>query len=226
MEDQGSFDEFLSRLNEGDEEAARQVFDRFARRLAAMTRRRLDPRLRRKVDPDDVLQSAYRSFFARCSRGGFDPGGWEGLWGVLAVITRRRCLHWVEHYHAGRRDIDAEVPCDPDRAGPAPGREPVSREPTPEEAAIGAESLERWLGRLGPRGRTVVALHLEGLSVAEVARRVAVSERTIQRALRDASRRLEEEVGEGEGAGAGAFPGDAGPPPPRAIGPPRGGARP
>ena len=42
-----------------------------------MARLRLDSRIRQKVDPEDVLQSVYKSFFLRCGAGQFDLSGWD-----------------------------------------------------------------------------------------------------------------------------------------------------
>jgi len=60
-----SFAELLARLQAGDDAAATRVFHRYAHRLIARARSRLDARLRAKVDPEDVVQYV----FNRC-------GGW------------------------------------------------------------------------------------------------------------------------------------------------------
>ena len=44
---------------------------------------------RQKVDPEDVVQSAFRSFFTRQAAGQFDVASWDDLWGLLVVITVR-----------------------------------------------------------------------------------------------------------------------------------------
>ena len=60
-----SFDDVITRLRDGDSEAATEIFHRFAARLIALARTRLDSRVRQKVDPEDVVQSVFRSFFIR-----------------------------------------------------------------------------------------------------------------------------------------------------------------
>src|SRR5262249_16753833 len=50
-----SFAEFLARLHNRDDAAARELFGRFAHQLLALARRRINPALRHKVDPEDVV---------------------------------------------------------------------------------------------------------------------------------------------------------------------------
>lgn len=71
--------------------AEEEVFRRFAGRLVGLARARLDQRLPTKVDPEDVVQSAFRSFFVRCADDRFDLGSWDSLWSLLTVITVRKC---------------------------------------------------------------------------------------------------------------------------------------
>ena len=43
----------------------REGFERFTRRLIGLARRHLDERLQHKIDPEDVVQSAYKSLYIR-----------------------------------------------------------------------------------------------------------------------------------------------------------------
>src|SRR5690242_9456367 len=56
-----SFADLMARLRAGDDAAAAALFQRFATRLIALARGRLDGLVRRKVDPEDVVQSVFRS---------------------------------------------------------------------------------------------------------------------------------------------------------------------
>src|SRR5438552_2680938 len=86
-----SFPDLMARLRAGDADAAARVFERFAHRLAALAQVHLDGRTRRLVDPEDVLQSVFRSFFARHADGQLDLADWDGLWALLVVLTLRKC---------------------------------------------------------------------------------------------------------------------------------------
>ena len=58
-----SFEELMRRLQSGDQDAAFKIFQDYSGRLAGLARTRLQGALAAKVDPEDVLQSVFRSFF-------------------------------------------------------------------------------------------------------------------------------------------------------------------
>src|SRR5262249_22187891 len=125
-----SFAEFLTRLHSGDPAAGEELFARFAFQLVALARRNIDAGLRHKVDPEDVVQSAYKSFFLRYGEGNLDVVNWNSLWGLLTLITVRKCAERVDYHRARCRDIAREVPAQPgDEVGSpwleVPGREPI-----------------------------------------------------------------------------------------------------
>jgi RNA polymerase sigma-70 factor, ECF subfamily len=173
-----SFNDLMTRLRAGDEHAARQVFHQYTSRLIALARSRLGSGLRQKVDPEDVLQSVYKSFFTRQARGQVEAADWDGLWSLLTVITLRKCARWVERFHTGMRHLAAEV--GPDSAA---SWEAVASDPTPDEAAMLTETVERLLEGLNGRERQMVTLALQGAEVAEIAAEVGRTRRTVQRVL-------------------------------------------
>jgi RNA polymerase sigma-70 factor (ECF subfamily) len=177
-----SFAVLMARLRAGDEEAAARVFRQFTRRLIGLARARLAPAVRQKVDPEDVLQSAYKSFFRRHADGEFDLDGWDGLWGLLTCITLRKCLDQVEHFQAACRDVRREA------AGPSVTRfadpwQALAREPTPPEAVLLTEAVEELLrGQVG-RDRAIVSLALQGYTAAEISEQLGRPPRTVYRVL-------------------------------------------
>jgi RNA polymerase sigma-70 factor (ECF subfamily) len=189
MPAEDSFADVMARLRVGDEEAAAQVFRRFTHRLIALARAHLDGRLRQKVDPEDVLQSAYKSFFLRHADGELALGGWDGLWALLALITARKCGRYAQRFHAARRDVRAEV-------APAGGAdesgvvEAFSDEPSPAEAVMLSELVEQLLRDLGERDGAILTLALQGYSAAEISAQLDRPGRTVYRVLERIKARL------------------------------------
>lgn len=172
-----SFPAFVARLRAGDGDAAREVFERFTDRLVALARTRLAGPLRHKVDPEDVVQSAYKSFFARPDAVRVEGAGWDSLWGLLALIAVRKCADRANYHFAGRRDAGREAA--PTASGYWP--EGVDREPTPDEAAELEEAVKTLFGALDPADREVLELSLQGYTTPEIADRLGRPERTVRR---------------------------------------------
>jgi RNA polymerase sigma-70 factor, ECF subfamily len=192
MSEEASFQKVMARLQAGDQEAAAEVFRRFANRLIGLARAHLDQRVRQKVDPEDVMQSALKSFFLRHAGGQFDLSGWDNLWTMLVVITLRKCGHKTEHYRAAMRDVSREqASAQLTAEDSAASWETVARDPSPQEAALLAEAVEQVLKSLGDdRERQILELALRGSSTEEISKQVRRSERTVQRVLERVRERL------------------------------------
>jgi RNA polymerase sigma-70 factor (ECF subfamily) len=186
-----SFPDWMARLRAGDAGAAAEVFRRFAGRLIGLARSRLDGWVRAKEDPEDVVQSVYKSFFMRCGAGQFELGTWDELWSLLTVLTLRKCAGRAEHFRARRRDVASEVPLPGPGDSAAGSWEALDREPTPEEAALLTEAVEQLLAGLGGDDRAIIELSLQGHTTEEISGRLGFSSRTVRRVRERAKKRLE-----------------------------------
>jgi RNA polymerase sigma-70 factor (ECF subfamily) len=183
-----SFAEFLARLQRREDAAAGELFARFAGQLVALADRHIGGGLRHKVDPEDVVQSAYKSFFLRYGAGNLDAVNWDSLWGLLTLITVRKCAERAAYHRAARRDAAREV-APPSGGGPGP--EFFGREPTPLEAAVLTETIEQLLAGLDEEERPVLELSLQGYTTREIAERLGRAERTVRLLREGVRRRLE-----------------------------------
>ena len=175
-----SFDEFMARLRDGSNEAAVAVFYRFAQRLIALARSRLEGPVLQKEDPEDVVQSVFRSFFTRHQSGQWEFESWDSLWTLLTLMTIRKCTNRIEFFHAERRDVQREISLEP----PERSRESwkvLAGDPTPSQAAVLTEMLEDLMRSLEERDREILTLQLQGYTIPEISSRVGRSERTVSR---------------------------------------------
>jgi DNA-directed RNA polymerase specialized sigma24 family protein len=62
--------ELLDRATTGNQAAEAEIFERYAQRLIALARSRLAAKLVARLDAEDIVQSAYRSFFVAAREGG------------------------------------------------------------------------------------------------------------------------------------------------------------
>jgi RNA polymerase sigma-70 factor (ECF subfamily) len=181
-----SFAQFLARLESGDDAAAEELFRRFTHQLIALALRHIHAGLRHKVEAEDVVQSAYKSFFVRYGAGNLDIANWNSLWGLLTLITVRKCAERAAYHRAERRDVAREV-SGPPGAEPASTWEPFGREPTPLEAAVLSETIEQLFTRLDEDERPVLEWSLQGYSTREISEHFGRAERTV-RLLRESVR--------------------------------------
>lgn len=188
-----SVHELMSRLRSGEGDAAREVFVRFAGRLVGLARRHLDGRLTVKVDPEDVVQSAYKSFFLRYREGRLEVGSWDGLWGVLTIITLRKCADRAAYYRTEKRDVTREVSSSTsEESGPAVFDLALDREPRPDEAAALAETVEALFRAVDdPDEREILELSLQGFTAGEISEKLGRAERSVRRLRERVRKRLE-----------------------------------
>jgi RNA polymerase sigma-70 factor (ECF subfamily) len=186
-----SFAEFMTRLQARDGEAARELFRRFTGQLIALARAQFGVGLKHRVDPEDVVQSAYKSFFFRYDGArNLEAVNWNSLWGLLTLITVRKCAERVAYHRAERRDVAREVSTAPPEDG-GRGLETFSREPTPLEAAQLSETVDRLLDSLDEDERPVVELSLQGYTTREISQQLGRAERTVRLVREHVRKRLE-----------------------------------
>ncbi len=170
----------LERFRDGDDRAADALFARYFERLTLLARSRLSTRLARRTDPEDIVLSAYRSFFVGVRAGRFTLGRGGDLWRLLASITKHKLLRQARHERADRRSVDTE--CRLDQVEEVRFLDRHS-DPTPEEAVALADELEWVLSQLSVFARRVLELRLQGAQLSEIVEDTGRSERTIRRTL-------------------------------------------
>jgi RNA polymerase sigma-70 factor (ECF subfamily) len=191
MAEAETFARLMARLRSGEDAAAREVFERFAGRLLALTRSRLNRLLARKVDPEDVVQSAFKSFFVRHRAGKLDVADRDGLWNLLTLITLRKCADRAEYFLAERRDAAREATGSAGGDGPGAWLVALDREPRPEEAVILAETVERLFQDVSAHERPILELSLQGYTAPEISTRLGRAERSVRRLREHIRKRLE-----------------------------------
>ncbi len=177
--------ELLARYRRRDEAAAEELFHRYAGRLTALARSRLSRALAARVDPEDVVQSAYRSFFLLARDGDILLRASGDLWRLLVRITLRKVYRSARRHHADCRTVAREHP-EPDEAEAA-----LDREPTPAEAAALIDEVRGVLAPLGARERRMVEMRLQGHEVEAIAAELGRSARTVRRTLAAVGAELE-----------------------------------
>lgn len=176
--------ELLRRFQSSDRDAAAQLYERYAERLRALTRRKSSTVLSCRLDPDDIVQSVFRNFFHAAREGGYSVPPGEDLWKLLLVIAMNKIRGRATFHRAAKRDVRRTLRIE----GLDPGA--LARENTHGHPAVTFLRLvaEEALGQLPPLQRRIVELRVEGYQVPEIATMTGRSLRTVERTLQNCRR--------------------------------------
>lgn len=168
--------ELLAHIEQGNRAAAGTLYERYAGRLRAVAANGHDATL---CDPEDVVQSAFRSFIASAAQGHYRVPDEKDLWALLVTVVLNKRRSHVRHATAAKRT--------PDRGALTP---PPQSAGDPSVALDARDILER----LPSPEREVAELRLAGYSVDEIAVRLFRSRRSVERLLHSCRERLLEQV--------------------------------
>lgn len=168
----------LRRIQGGEEEAATQLYLRYAQRLLALAKANTGKDLAARFDPEDVVQSVFRSFFRRASGGCYDvPAGGE-LWRLLLVLALNKVRGLAVHHRAAKRSVANTVSA---HGNDGDIHRAVSADPEPYRV------LDMVIGQLLETmpavQRQMIELRIEGRAVGEIADITKRSKRTVERVL-------------------------------------------
>jgi RNA polymerase sigma-70 factor, ECF subfamily len=173
---------FIARCRSGDPEATRKLFDNYVDRLVALARRRISQRLASRLDPEDIVQSVFRTFFGRIKGGQFQIENQDDLCKLLMRITVHKTLRQVAFHQAGKRDPHQES-AQGDQ-GLERMNEILAREPTPDDAVAFVDQLESFLAKLNPQARQILEMRMQGYSNKEIMQKLNIEhDRTIRRVI-------------------------------------------
>jgi RNA polymerase sigma-70 factor (ECF subfamily) len=173
----------MARWQAGDQQAAAELFRRYANRLVALARTRLSSKLGRRVDPEDIVQSVYRSFFTAAREGRYDLQRGGDLWRLLVAITVHKVQMCGKRNARQKRSVDREQTFAGEDSLLGIGAEVLAHGPSPVAALALAEELEQLMSRLEPAQRRILELRLQGYQLEEIASQVQCGQRTVRRIL-------------------------------------------
>jgi RNA polymerase sigma-70 factor (ECF subfamily) len=174
--------DLIAQFKAGSQSAAGELFDRYCEKLMRLARRRIGQRMASRVDPEDVIQSAFRTFFVRVRNDEFTFDGENDLFKLLVRLTVNKTLRQIAYHRAAKRDPGKETgqgsDADTDVLAGL-----VAHEPSPEVAVAVLEELERFMSQLPVFDRRVLELKLQGNTTTEIAEELGSYDRKIRRVL-------------------------------------------
>jgi RNA polymerase sigma factor (sigma-70 family) len=171
-----STDESLFRhFKDGSEDAATALHARYAGRVKALAKRSCGPELSQRLDPEDIVQSVFRSFFHAAKRGFYEAPTSEELWKILVVITLNKMRTQRAYHRAAKRDVRL-TPGDSEYALQALADGKIDH-------VLLQLAVQEALEGLPPLAQKIANLRLEGFEVAQIAGELGRSKRSVERVL-------------------------------------------
>lgn len=171
----------------GDPKAAEMLFARYAERLTWLAEQHLSRKVAGRVDGQDVVQSAFRTFFRRAAKGEFQIDSSGALWRLLVKITLLKARAKGRFHTAGIRSVHAEVD--------SGWQEALGHEPGPAEAATLLDLIDTILRDRPALFREVLERRLQGETVADIARALKISRQSIYHILKQLQEKMIESIG-------------------------------
>jgi len=167
MSESTAFPDFIRRIRAGDDQAARELVERYEPVIRCEVRLRLrDPRLYSRFDWTDICQSVMASFFVRAAAGQYDLEQPDQLLRLLVVMTRHKLANQQRRHRAEMRDCRRLVACDPAYLD---GR---TAAPSPSRLVVGRELLAEVNRRLSEEERLLADLRADGCEWTQIAARI------------------------------------------------------
>jgi DNA-directed RNA polymerase specialized sigma24 family protein len=185
----GSVTHWIAELRDGQASLAQQqLWNRYFYRLVALARKKLDGGNRRAEDEEDVALSALASFFGAVGHGRYpDLSDRTQLWPLLVKITASKSMNQLKRQRALKRGggkVRGELAIDSANQDVRALEHLVGDEPSPQFMAQVSEQCERLIETLpDDLLRRIVELKLQGFTSVEIATRLDVVERTVERKL-------------------------------------------
>ena len=179
----------LGKLRLGDDDAAHSLYMKYASRLLSLANRRTSAELATRVDPEDIVQSVFRTFFRRASAGQYDVPEGEELWKLLLVIALNKVRAQGNFHRAGRRDVSRT------KALPI---EDTAKDQDDQRLAeqILQMSIDEIVVQLPESSRQIIRMRIEGYAIQEIADKLKRSKRTIERVLQSFRAELLTSIGD------------------------------
>lgn len=175
----------LRRFEGGEQDAATAIYLRYAKRLQLLASAQVGSDLSVRIDPEDVVQSVFRTFFRRAAEGHYVIPDGEELWKLFLVIALNKIRALGGHHRADKRDVSRTTDFGKVEAFTGDSH-------CPDEAAyrVLRMTVSELLDELPVVQLRMVEMRIEGHDVRRIADATKRAKRTVERVLQNFRRRL------------------------------------
>jgi len=174
----------LLRFKKGEEDAATGIYLRYAHRLQLLALSQAGRALAVRLDPEDVVQSVFRTFFRRAAQGHYDIPDGEELWKLFLVLALNKIRCLAAYHRAKKRDVSHTTDLS------KLFKEPIADLPDDTAFGILRMTVDDILNSLPESQRSMVVMRIEGCDIQQIAVATERSKRSVERALQTFRERL------------------------------------
>ena len=185
-----SVSQWLVNLQKGDADAAQRLWDRYFTELVEFARGRINKSARRTTDEEDVALSVFDSLCRGAEAGRFSElKGRDELWLLLLALTRRKIVDQHRLYERtkcgpGMIDVESDISRKPGSKIFFSLDSVLDEIPSPDLLVQMDEEWQRLMQLLRDNTlRRIAGWRIEGYSVDEIAKKLGILPRTVQRKL-------------------------------------------
>ena len=171
--DEFSDKSLMRRFRQGEDDAPTQLYLRYAERLQALATKQTSAELGRRLDPEDIVQTVFRTFFRRVAQGNYDVPDGEEIWKLVRRTNSGDANDLVIQEASGKDET---------------------------ALAVLRMVVDDVLTGLSESHRKMIELRIEGHEVVEISQAVGRSKRSVERVLQDFRRRMGELIHEADGS--------------------------
>jgi RNA polymerase sigma-70 factor (ECF subfamily) len=179
MAEENPFRALIRRVRAGDEEAARELANKYGPEIRRAVRVRLaQSSLRRVLDSLDICQSVLANFFARLAAGQFELNDPPQLLRLLVTMARNKLTDAFRKQHAGRRENGMPV------ARKRKTLEAVAdSDPSPSQVAACRELFQALQRQLSDEERYLIDQRFRGRGWADIAGEMGSNPEAVRKRL-------------------------------------------
>ena len=175
--------DLLHRYRDGQEDAATALYKRYAVRLKRLAEKKTGTKMASRIDPEGIVQSVFRTFFRRVSKGHYEVADGDDLWNLLLVISLNKLRKEATKQRTAKRDISKTQSLLESDAN--------SLAKNDDEAFLVLRlTVEEILSSLSETERTIVELRIEGHDINHIANETKRAKRSVERILQAFRTRL------------------------------------
>ena len=170
----------------GDDDAAQELFERYAKRLQSLANRQMAREISGRLDAEDVTQSIFRTLFRRLQAGQYSVPQGDSIWRLLVTIALNKIRSVGAYHRAAKRDIRKSSSLD---------QQTFDHSTDDELAAhLLRMTIDELLRDLTESQQQIIHMRLEGNTVTDIAAGTGRSKRTVERTLQGFRQQLTESL--------------------------------